>query len=182
MMIKRAMVAVAALTLASCGKDSSTSNLPAHVTPVDAVVVDAPPLPDAAPRRWAARAELDPVKGSYADTAFIVFLQIEGDSTSVASSTAVKGLAAGKYHLVVHDGRDCGENAAEAGPPWLGSVDFDLPKKGTAAVINVPGVALSLDGAHSIVGHTLVLHADAKGKPGRVLACGAIFSRSTSSP
>jgi hypothetical protein len=33
-----------------------------------------------------------------------------------------------------------------------------------------------LDGDGAIVGHTLVLHADAKGKPGRPLACGAIVS------
>jgi len=33
-----------------------------------------------------------------------------------------------------------------------------------------------LDGEHSVVGHTLVLHDDKKGKPGKAVACGAITS------
>jgi hypothetical protein len=35
--------------------------------------------------------------------------------------------------------------------------------------------ALTLDGNTSIVGHTLVLTADKKGKPGKPLACGPII-------
>jgi hypothetical protein len=34
--------------------------------------------------------------------------------------------------------------------------------------------SLQLDGDGTIVGHTLVLHDDKKGKPGKVLACGPI--------
>jgi hypothetical protein len=34
--------------------------------------------------------------------------------------------------------------------------------------------AIQLDGATTIVGHTLVLADDSKGKPGKPLACGAI--------
>jgi len=33
---------------------------------------------------------------------------------------------------------------------------------------------VSLDGDGTIIGHTLVLHDDKAGKPGKALACGAI--------
>ena len=35
-------------------------------------------------------------------------------------------------------------------------------------------VALPIDGDASIVGHTLVLHDDKKGQPGKAVACGTV--------
>jgi hypothetical protein len=37
-------------------------------------------------------------------------------------------------------------------------------------------VAVALDGDDTIVGRTLVLHADRKGKAGKILACGPLES------
>ncbi|HTL34548.1 MAG TPA: hypothetical protein VL326_15575, partial [Kofleriaceae bacterium] len=45
----------------------------------------------------------------------------------------------------------------------------------TGAIENTE-VAAHLDGEQSLVGHTLALHDDKKGKPGKVLACGAIVT------
>jgi hypothetical protein len=46
--------------------------------------------------------------------------------------------------------------------------------KGQDALSIAPAAQFQLQGDAVVVGHSLVLHADAKGKPGKALACGAI--------
>lgn len=176
-----ARAACAVVTIASCGTSSSSEPKPS-TAPIDARAPDAVPPPDAAPRRWSARAEIDPIKGSKAETAFFGFMQFEGERPTLMTSSPVKGLSSGKYHLVIHEGRDCGEDAKEAGAAWPGSFDFEITRKPGGTSFELHDVDATLDGPHSVIGHTLVLHADAKGKVGKVLGCGAIFSSTTAAP
>jgi Cu/Zn superoxide dismutase len=89
------------------------------------------------------------------------------------------GLKPGMYHLVVHESGDCGKNATRAGAVFAAASDVALKldvAKGAPASLEELDVALMLDGDDSIVGHTLVLHEDKKGKPGKAIACGTIVA------
>ena len=84
------------------------------------------------------------------------------------------GIKAGKYHLLVHQNSDCGANATKAGKP-IAADDVPFAAANGMDALSLPQVAqIQLQGDGAVVGHTLVLHADAKGKPGKALACGAI--------
>ena len=128
---------------------------------------------------WKAKVELAPVKGQKMKAVALSFTQEEGKPTKVEVQGAVEGLKAGTYHLVIHESADCGPNATKAGKPY--DVPGQPPVTLTVAKDN-PGklsteeVQLSLDGDKSIVGKTLVLHDDKKGKPNKAQACGAITS------
>ena len=135
-----------------------------------------PPPPPPPPKTWRAQAQLSPVKGAKLKGATVTFSQQEGQPVSVASTGWFDGIKAGKYHLLVHQNSDCGPNATKAGKPIAGA---DIPfaaAKGMDGLDVAQVNAIQLDGDTAIVGHTLVLHDDKKGKPGKALACGTIAS------
>jgi Cu/Zn superoxide dismutase len=128
------------------------------------------------PQTWTATAALTPVKGSKMKPQTVTFRQTEGESAS-ATSGELAGLKPGTYHLVIHEASACGPNATKAGPPWPGAAGAELRVQVTKAepgALAADELALSLEGEESIVGRTLVLHEDKKGKPGKALACGEI--------
>jgi hypothetical protein len=133
------------------------------------------PAPE--PKTWKATAALEAFKGTKVKATTVSLTQEEGKDTSVQSDGWFEGLAKGKYRLVVHDGSECGANGKKAGAVWKGSAEADLSMtagKDKKANIDSNGIKLPLDGDGSVVGKTLALHADAKGKPGKMLACGKI--------
>jgi hypothetical protein len=177
-LVKTTYAIVLAAGVAACS-DKKPEAAPPPKAPAPSIDA-APPAPDAARGRWGATSELLPAAGTKMKSAVVAFSQWEGDRTTMSTSAPLAGLAPGKYHLVIHEGRDCGANGSEAGAAWPASFDLEVVK-GVPAQISTAISDLMLDGDHSIVGHTLVLHADAKGKLGKVIACGAIFARSISS-
>jgi len=177
-MINRLILAVVAI--AACG--GSKKPAPAAPPPVEKKV-EAPPVekaPEPAPappKKWHAKAALTPAKGSKLQPATVSFTQEEGQGTNVSSDAGFEGLKPGTYHLVIHDGAECGADAKKAGAVWPGGANAPLDVtagKDSKGAVDVTGAKLTIDGDVSIVGHTLVLHADAKGKPGKALACGPI--------
>jgi hypothetical protein len=132
------------------------------------------PPPPPPPKIWHAQAQLAPVKGAKLKGATVTFTQQEGQPVSVASTGWFDGIKAGKYHLLVHQNAECGANAAKAGKPVAGADIAFAAAKGMDALDVAQVSSVQLDGDAAIVGHTLVLHDDKKGKPGKVLACGAI--------
>jgi hypothetical protein len=123
-----------------------------------------------------AKAALQPVKGAKQPPGTVTFTQnASTGSTSVVSE--LEGLRPGRYHLVIHDGTECGESGSKAGGPWPGADSVKLTfvvGRDEAGNIDDEGVALKLDGAAPIIGQTLALHDDKKGQPGKILACGTI--------
>ena len=145
--------------------------------PAPAPAPEPAPAPPPPPKMFSARADLAPVKGAKQKAAAVVFTQTEGqDQTSVKLEGAFDGLKAGKYHLVIHEGADCGPNATKVGKVWAAAaaspLGFDVAKDAPASLDT--SVALKVDGDGAVVGHTIVLHADKKGKPGKALACGTV--------
>jgi hypothetical protein len=137
----------------------------------------APPEPAAAavPKSYSAKAAMTPVKGAKLEGGTVTFTQEEGSDTHVTSDFT--GLKKGTYHVVVHDGTECGPNATKAGPAWKGGEAVKLMFKvggGEPGNLDESGVKLMLGGAAPIIGQTLVLHDDKKGTPGKALACGTI--------
>jgi Cu/Zn superoxide dismutase len=168
-----------AFVIAACGGGKKAADKPAPKTePAEAPMAkktepEKPaeaPKPPPPPKMWHAKASLDPVKGAKQKSAAISFSEEEGKSASASGS--IEGLKPGKYHLVVHEAKDCGPNGTKAGKAKEGSVDFEVAK-GAAGTVG-GDVSMKLDGDDSIVGHALVLHDDAKGKPGKTLACGVV--------
>lgn len=136
----------------------------------------APPPPP--PMEWRASAQLAPLKGVKMAVVNVVFLQTEGESTSARSSTALDQLKAGSYHLAIHQGGECGPRATKIGALLvdLSAGALLVATKHAAPSIETNSVAIALDGDASIIGHTLVLHADKRGKPGKPVACGVVVS------
>lgn len=133
-----------------------------------------PPAEPAVEKPVSAKAALEPVKGAKQPPGTVTFTQSAG-ATSITSDFT--GLKKGTYHLVIHDGTECGPNATKAGDPWKGAEAVKLVFKvggDEPGNLDESGVALSLDGAAPIIGQTLVLHEDKKGAPGKTLACGTI--------
>ena len=147
------------------------------VAPPPAPVVKAepePPPPPPPPKKFSAKSALTAVKGSKIAAATVSFAQTAGEPTKV--TTEIEGLKAGKYHVVIHESAECGPNATKAGAVWPGGASVTLGftvVKGALGEID-ESVALPIDGDASIVGHTLVLHEDKKGAPGKAVACGTI--------
>jgi Cu/Zn superoxide dismutase len=117
---------------------------------------------------------MTPVKGAKLEGGTVTFMQEEGSDTKVSSDFS--GLKKGTYHLVIHDGSECGPNATKAGAPWKGGEVVKLMfKVGGDNAGNIDeSVKLMLGGVAPIIGQTLVLHDDKKGTPGKALACGTI--------
>jgi len=180
--VKLNLLLLSCLLAASCGgsksKPAAEPVAPApvdhddggEVEPVDEPVVEAPP-----PAQWQATATLVPVKGVKLSGTAVTFTQTEGENTRV--TVALDGLKPGAYHLVVHAAATCGKNATKAGAIWAetagATVGFDA-SKGTTTDVDSDDLALPLEGAATVIGHALVLHADKQGKPGKAVACGAI--------
>ena len=182
--MKHITILMSVLAIAACGGKKSAFEAPKEPEPAPSPVAEpapAPPAPEPPPppppKTWKASAELTPVKGQKIKGATVTFSQTEGAPVAIGSTGWFEGIKSGKYHLVVHESADCGVNAAKAGKPFAATAATEIgftAAKGMDAldVGTVEGV--SLDGDSTIVGHTLVLHADKKGKPGAALACGAI--------
>jgi hypothetical protein len=189
--MKHTTILISILAIAACGGKSPPPDEPKEPEPAPAPAptpeakpapepepapAPEPPPPPAPPpiKTLYAQATLIPVKGAKIKGATVTFTQ-EGDQpVAVASNGWFDGLKPGKYHLVVHESTDCGPNATKAGKPMAAD---DVPfaaAKGMDA-LSLPQVnQIQLHGDGAVLGHTLVLHADAKGKPGKALACGAI--------
>jgi hypothetical protein len=164
------------VVLVACGGKKSE---PAEPQPAPAPAPPAPepapepaPPPPPPPKSWNAEAELTPVRGAKIKGTTITFAQTEGHATAVGSKSWFEGIKSAPYHLVIHDGPACGPNGTKAGKPGT-----DIPFVATAGMdrLDVGEIeSIQLDGDGAIVGRTLVLHDDKKGKPGKVLACGPI--------
>jgi hypothetical protein len=181
--MKHVMISMSILALAACGGSKPAPAPPKEPEPDPTPVVEKKPEPEPEPappppppKTWHAKAEMTPVKGAKIKAATVTFSQPEGQQTFVGSKGWFDGIRSGKYHLVVHEAADCGPNATKAGKP---TATPDLP---LVAAVGMDSVdigktdGIPLDGDGTIVGHTLVLHDDKKGKPGKPLACGAITS------
>lgn len=167
---------VVALGLAACGGSAPKK---APVEPVKPVAHEEqppppPPKKEKEPVILHAKAEMAPAKGSKLEAFVVGFMQREGDNALVLADLPV-GVTAGTYHYVIHAGADC----AKPGAVWAETKDVDLKlvvlKDLTGAIENTE-VAAHLEGDLSLIGHAFALHDDKKGKPGKVLACGAIVS------
>jgi hypothetical protein len=175
--MKHTMISMSILAIAACGGQSAPPPKEPEPPPVVEKAPEPAPEPAPAPpppKTLRARAELAPVKGVKIKAATVTFAQKEGEQTNVGSKGWFDGIRSGKYHLVVHEAADCGPNATKVGKP---TATADMPLVAAVGMDSVDigkidGVALDGDGA--IVGHTLVLHDDKAGKPGKALACGAI--------
>ena len=132
------------------------------------------PEPPPVPKSYSAKAAMTAVKGAKLDGGTVTFTQEDGSDTKVSSDFT--GLKKGTYHLVIHDGSECGPNATKAGAPWKGGEAVKLTfKVGGDSDGNIDeSVKLMLSGVAPITGQTLVLHDDKKGTPGKALACGTI--------
>jgi hypothetical protein len=165
---------VVALGLAACGGSAPKKAPVEPVKPVVQKEEPPPPPKEKEPVILHAKAEMEPAKGSKLEAFVVGFMQREGDNALVLADLPV-GVTAGTYHYVIHAGGEC----AKPGAPWAETKDVELKlvvlKDLTGAIENTE-VAAHLDGDQSLVGHTLALHDDKKGKPGKVLACGAIVT------
>jgi hypothetical protein len=132
------------------------------------------PTPAPPPKTTFAIAQMVPAKGSRIKGTAVTLTQTEGGAVTVASNGWFDGLKAGKYHLLVHDGADCGPNGSKAGKP-MASADIPFTAAKGQTALDVGEVSsIQLAGDAAVVGHALVLHDDKKGKPGKALACGPI--------
>ncbi len=175
----RALVSL--VSLASCGGGKkSVAEADDPSPPAVERAGETPPPPTlaasepAVSKNLGAKAALTPVKGAKQPPGTVTLTQA-GDVTSVVSD--FEGLRPGRYHLVVHDGTECGDNASKAGDAWKGAeaVKLSFVVGGdNAGNLDESNVALRLDGVAPVVGQTLALHDDKKGQPGKILACGTI--------
>jgi hypothetical protein len=184
--MKHSTIWISILAIAACGGKKAAPAEPKEPEPEPTPVTETKPPPEPepapapepppppAPKTWHAQAQLAPVKGARLKGATVTFTQHEGQPVAVGSTGWFDGIKAGKYHLLVHDGAECGPNATRAGKAMAsGDIPFTAAKGMTG--LDVGQVAsIQLEGDAAIVGHTLVLHDDKRGKPGKALACGAI--------
>ncbi|MBE7453760.1 MAG: superoxide dismutase family protein [Kofleriaceae bacterium] len=172
--MKQLVLIVSCLALVACGGSKKAAVEPTPVAKVPAPEPEPEPEPVPPPQEWSASAALAPVKGAKLKPGAVRLTQTEGEGVRVV--TTLTGLAAGTYHLVVHESADCGKNATKIGPAFGPAAEVALAvavAKGKAGELDTM-VELQLDGDDAIVGRTLVVHADKKGKPGAVVACGPI--------
>jgi hypothetical protein len=150
-----------------------------RVEPTEDMMEEEEPPPPPPPQHFSARAELAPLKGVKMSPTAVMFFQTEGEHTQVQAESPFDGLKAGTYHLVIHEGDECGKNAATVGPEWELSSGIALKivaTKKAAATLAESTVDLMLYGEDTVVGRTLVLHADKRGAAGKAVACGPITS------
>ena len=131
-----------------------------------------PPAPPP-PKMFHAKSTLDPVKGAKQKSGTIAFIEEEGKPAAAKGS--FDALKAGKYHLVLHSGTACGKNGASAGKAGAVDIAFEVKKGDAAGTVDQSSVdGAKLEGDDAIVGKVLALHDDAKGKPGKLIACGVV--------
>lgn len=173
---------IAGVAGVSCGGGTKSVAEPGDPSPAAVESASEPPPPPtpaasqepAVGKNLGAKAALSPVKGAKQPPGTVTMTQA-GDATSIVSD--FEGLRPGRYHLVVHDGTECGENATKAGDAWKGAeaVKLSFVVGGdNAGNLDESNVALRLDGVAPVIGQTLALHDDKKGQPGKLLACGTI--------
>ncbi|HSD88554.1 MAG TPA: hypothetical protein VLB44_13595 [Kofleriaceae bacterium] len=136
----------------------------------------APPPAEKEPVIYHAKAAMTPTKASRLEPFTIGFMQHEGDNALVLADLPV-GVKAGTYHYLIHEGAECGPDGTKVGPVWRETKDVDLKLvvlKDLTGALDNSELAAHLEGEQAIVKHTLVLHDDKKGKPGKPLACGTI--------
>lgn len=168
--------------IAACGGGAKKQPVVAPV-PDDEPVADkepeaAPePPPPPPPKVWHAKAALTPVKGSKMKPTLVSFSrQEDADAATVAADT-FDGAKPGTYWLVVREAEECGPNGTKAGGVWGPAAQAAMKvviAKDLTGGLEADSASVELDGDDSIVGHVLVLHEDKKGKPGKILGCGAI--------
>jgi hypothetical protein len=163
----------------ACGGGGKKQVEEAPPPPVAEKKVEEPPPAEAepppVPKSYSAKAAMTAVKGAKLEGGTVTFMQEEGSDTKVSSDFS--GLKKGTYHLVIHEGTECGPNATKAGPAWKGGEAVKLMFKvggDNPGNLDESGVKLMLGGVAPITGQTLVLHEDKKGTPGKALACGTI--------
>jgi hypothetical protein len=175
--MKHSILFMSLLAIAACGGKKPPPAEPKEPEPEPPAAEPEPPPPEPEPppppKEWRAQAELTPVKGAKMKGATITFTQTEGKPTAIASTGWFEGIKSGKYHLVIHEAAACGPNGTKAGKAGGGDIEF-VATKGMDAIDVPPTESIQLDGDGTIVGRTLVLHDDKKGKPGKVLACGPV--------
>jgi hypothetical protein len=176
--MKHCTILISLLAIAACGGTKSEPAEPAP--PPEQVAEPAPPPapppepePPPPPMSWTAQAEMTPVKGAKIKGATVMFSQTEGKPVAVTSTGWFEGIKSGKYHLVVHEAAECGPNATKVGKAGGADIQF-VATKGMDAIDAEPVDTIQLDGDGTIVGRTLVLYDDKKGKPGKAMACGSI--------
>lgn len=150
----------------------------AETKPVEKQEAEAPPpaAEPAVPKTKGAKAALTPLKGAKQPPGTVTFAQGDAEETTNITSD-FEGLRPGTYHLVIHDGSECGDNGDKAGGPWKGAESISLAFKvgrGQPGNLDESGVKLMLSGVAPIVGQTIMLHEDKKGQPGKAIACGTI--------
>ena len=174
--MKHTTILISVLAVAACGGKKSEPAPPKNPEPEPPPAPEPkpepPPEPPPPPPAKRAQAELSPVKGAKLKGATVTFAQVEGKPVTVGSTGWFDGIKSGRYHLVVHDGAACGPNATKAGKPGA-DIRF-VATAGMDALDVTEPAAVQIEGDGSIIGHTLVLHDDSKGKPGKALACGTI--------
>ena|ERR1041385_3661857 len=141
-----------------------------------------PPAEPAVGKNLGAKAALQPLKGAKQPPGTVTFSQTEGQDTNVTSD--FEGLRAGTYHLVIHDGSECGDNGEKAGGPWKGGEGVVLKftvGRNEPGNLDESGVKLMLSGVAPIIGQTIELHEDKRGQPGKAIACGTIDAVGSSS-
>lgn len=151
--------------------------LPAKPVQTEKAPPPAPPPPaEKEPVIYHAKAQMTPTKASKLEPFTIGFMQHEGDNALVLADLPV-GVKPGTYHYLIHEGAECGPNATKVGPLWHETKDIDLKLvvlKDLTGALDNSELAAHLEGEQTLVKHTLVLHEDKKGKPGKPLACGTI--------
>jgi Cu/Zn superoxide dismutase len=182
--MKHALIVVASLAASGCGHKASPPPV-APAPPAEEAAPEPPPAPapppPPPPKAWHAHAALTPVKGAKLKAATVSFAQTEGETLHVAMDAAFEGLKPGTYHLVIHEAAACGPNATKAGKAWPTVVDV-VVAKGANEPLSQDVADLALDGDAAIAGHTLAIHDDKKGKPGKALACGPITADEPDAP
>src|SRR5688500_568499 len=73
------------------------------------------PPPTPPPQMCAAQVELAPVKGQKMAAVVVKFQQEEGKPATASADTALEGMQAGTYHLVIHEAAECGTDGKKAG-------------------------------------------------------------------
>jgi hypothetical protein len=175
-LVLTSLVLTSLLAVGACGGKKPEPVEPKEPEPEPAAEVAAPepePEPPPPPRSWRAQAEMTAAKGAKLKGTTVTFVQTEGSPVTVTSTGWFDGIKSGKYHLVVHEAAACGPNGTKAGKAGGGDIEF-VAAKGMETLDIGEVNAIQLDGDGTIVGRTLVLHDDKKGKPGKILACGAI--------
>lgn len=184
--MKHTTILFSILAIAACGGSKPPPEEPKEPEPEPAPAPEAKPAPEPEPapapepppppppKTWHAQAQLAPVKGVRIKAATVTLSQQEGEAVTLGSTGWFDGIKPGKYHLIVHEGAECGPNATKVGKAMFAADVPFMVAKGTDALSVGQVASIQLDGDGAVVGHTLVLHEDKKGKAGRALACGPI--------